>query len=1404
MGRAESVKTPSLTGLSRVQFVMQLPSAKGPARTQKELHSMPIPPFMKVFVPLLVLICIAWPAAAQNPNVTVDDQPTAEQKLEEVLELRRADRNAEAAELIQELIDASAYKLVSLGEGTYSDAGQWASDVLLRDGRLRQAYTERYSAAATRAYQQALAAPEQLAELSEVYRRYGATESGLRAGLAAVGLLLESGQAESAKPLIEQLLRHPDRALIMKTLQSLRGAAAAYLQDPSTLDDAVEQLDEIDADQAQALAALAASIQPKQFAVEPALADNGPKPVSITAALWDQPLATAENANRWQLADQSVRPVVTAGMVLINNGRQVIALDRASGQRAWAHPSDEFSGVQRIITSQRWRDDRAVARSQGRVAAVLGECHGITERRNPYVPSNDLVCIDERTGKLLWTRTSGEFRDDEPTLAADRRPGRLNLQLTHFVGTPIIAQGKVFAVLRRANSEADTQSSWLLAYDAADGSLLWYRHLALVSLSYTNADSMQVSPSLTLHGETIYMSDGLGSIGAIDLNTGGYRWLRVLPVGRETTRSLVASTRGLQSGPTLTSAGLLVPLSLSSNRLMLVDPEDGSLLRSFKEDPVLSKTRYTLKTSRGVLAISQTAVSLWDADKAAVAWTYALGGGETMRGMGAASLRFAVLPTSQRLLVLDLETGELLEEAPAMMSSLVLQDGELYSVGENRLHAYTSWERVYHRLVEQVENQPEDPSAGLSLASIALRQQDQPDSVLQGVGHAMDAVNRQPPRRRAQVATHVFEQLRILIPQAQEPELRQVLYDRLALVTQTAAHEAAYHLDAGLFHAQAGDTQRAVDHLHAVIAEPAFAGASYETNELIRPAGAVARHELQQLIDQYGRGVYARYDAMARAKLSELTEGGKLNSAAFTTIARRFPLSPLAGELLLEAAGEHAAEQRLIAAASLYKQAVVTAVDNRQRQQAAGKLLQFYLDTGRTDLAADCLAYLTKQYPGMVPQATAKTLDQWEQAIANAPAPPKPLRPLASKLGTPLLIKGRLMTPATLGRASGPDRLYLQQDNNSITCLDPADPDQPLWTAPAPGSGGTLTLVDEHAEQVLFWCEGTGDAFALDAETGRQLWHTMISFTAPEANPVPANPLQAEQGTLVAVSETAICIAKQADAQVVALDRASGEVLWRTALEMTALTAIDADAWSVAIAGRAGHPQQQRSGKLAVLSLTDAQPLLPQGSVRVALTPFGVDCGTNQITVLGTTGVMSIDSRTGMTRWSQRLSGRSLTGRYAVSSRHIAVDTTNGEAVLLDRANQGNLVAAITVRDRTTGQNAKLWQADDTIWCLGDRGVFRFSATGALEWNTPIPTADTTPISLAIGQDHVALIAEPEEAPVLNGLKLDLIEAPGGRLVEQYDIGPLPSTPQPDQARPFGQGLAIPVANQTLLIPPAP
>lgn len=1356
----------------------------------------------------LVMVLLAGPAWGQNPNVTVDDQPTAEQRLEEVLQLRHAKRYAEAAELVQELIESGTFKLVSIGQGQYTDADRWARDLLMRDSALRKAYNDRYRAAAARALEQAHAADDRLSALRGVYRRYGVTPEGLSASLTAAGLLLEAGLPSSAAMLVEPLMRHPDRNAQMPRLLMLRGAAAAYRKEQGVFAEVLETLREDAPPLADQLAGLAASIEPARVAVRDLDVDMGQKPMSIRAALWDVPLATAESSPRWVLSDQAATPVLTPAMVLINNGRQVLALDRASGQRVWAYPADDDVSVQKMITAQRWQDDRSIARAGGKILTVLGECHGITQRRNPYVPSNHLLCLDEQTGRPVWQREAGVFAEDEPTQALDRRPGRLNLPHTHFLGTPLISHGKVFVVMRRANSEGDTQSNWLMAYDAADGKLLWYRHLALVAFSFTNADSMRVVPKLTQHGDTIYMSDSLSTVGAIDVNSGGYRWLRVLPVGLNNTKSILAKTRGIGSAPVLTSAGLLVPLSMTSDRLMLVDPEDGSVLRSFEQDPVLNKTEYLLETSAGVLAVSQAAVSFWDTEKAAVAWTFALGAGETMLGRGAVSLRFAVLPTNQRLIVLDLTQGDWVEDAPAQKGSVVLRDGEVVAVSGGRVHAYTSWDRVYQRLVDQVELRPNDPAAGLSLASIAMRQEGQGESVLLGVGHALDAVSRQPIRRRASVASHVFEQLRMLIQQADDASLRGKLYDRLALVTQSAGQEAAYHLDAGLYFAEQGDTQRAVDHLHAVIAERAFSLASYELDGVMGPAGGFAQERLLALIERFGRGIYARQDAMAQARVNELRTAGRLDPSRITALAQRYPLSPLTCEILIEAAQVRAAEGRPIAAASLFKQAVQRAVDDPQRQDAAGQLLMFYIDSGRAVFASDFLNRFTQRHPGLIPTLQGQPVlpELWLERIAGVEPDRVGRVSLAASFRAPELLAGRLVGDMPGSGELLRSRLYLQHENHTISCRAQEQPAEALWSASVPEDSGLLMRLADESGQVLFLAEGTMQVFAFDSLTGEPLWQSSILFDQTDG---PAEPGRGGVGPadklLVAVSETVLCFGHRDRARVLAMDRASGQLLWRTSLEMTALTALDADNWTLAAVGRAGHALQRQSGKLALLSLWDAQPLLGQGHARLALTPLAVKLDQRHAIVIGSTGVMAVEMPTGKTLWSQRLSGQILTGEYAYAlhRKRLMAQSNSGEVLIFDTAAKGRPIGAIAVRDGGNSTPTRFYVDGQGVLCLSARGVYRLGGVALLAWFDAIQSGGRVPVNLIVGADHLALIAQSDRAAALNSFTIFIIESEGGRLIEQYEMGPLPGEPQAEDAVRLGRGLAVPMGHQTLVIPPA-
>lgn len=1367
------------------------------------------------------VVLSARPAAGQNPNVTVNEQPTAEQRVGEINALRQAGRFDAAAELVQEMIDQAQQKLVGVGDGRYTDAERWCREELLRDPALREAYRQRYSATAAHALEQAAEAGDPARALGDVYYHYTVTEPGYEAGLQLAGHLLERGEVVAASSLLNELSRHPDRATQLARWLVLRGAAAVYTQDAGLAEDARQQLIELGkADQAAWLKTLGEALGPAAIARRPGQIDAGPKPDELRVSLWDQAYAEAERSQTW-LRDQMVMPVLTPGLALINNGRQVVALDRASGQRLWVYPPDDSSDVTRSIAGQRWYDSREVAVGSGAICAVLGECYGITESRNPYVPTNRLACIDEITGEVRWERESGDLNPDEPARGDERRLGRANFQYTHFVGTPIIARGQVLTLLRRANAQG-SQTTWLLSYDLETGTLLWLRHLALSSLSYSS-DAQRVYPQLSLHGETLYLTDSIATAAAIDIRDGGYRWLRVLPVGYGATRRLTIETDGTIAPPVLTRAGLLVPFALSQGRLVLLNPEDGSTLQTFENDPHIRSPLYLMDGGDGAVVVSMRSVAYWDADDAEVAWTFELGESERAVGRGDVTRQFVVVPTNSRVIVLDKATGKLLDQSDAIIGNVTVSDGELIAANGGRLYSYMSWQRAYQRLVERARELPGDPTAGLALASLALRQGGKTQAVMEGVGYALDAIDRQTPADATLTRQRVFEQLRSLALQTQvvDNTTRRLLYDRLALVTQTAAQEVAYHLDVGRFFAEMGLAQQAVEHFQAVIGEPAFASQAYERDGTTRSAGAVAQQEILALIETHGRSVYGRYDALARARLAELMADGQADAAALARIARRYPMSLAAVESLLEAGQRFEDDGQAIAAAGLYQQAIVRAGRSRQRQVAVGRLLSFYLRLGRPDDASALLDREARLHPDLYPIDADQPLTHsvWRSRISETTAAAISRHDLADAFATPILLPGRLVGPAPGIEPDGQtDHLLLAHGDDTLTCHRAENPEQPAWTAALPVKAQRWFVLADRKEQLLLWAPNSQTLLALDPAAGTTLWSMDLGLNVPKIGGVRLEELEDVNDFVFAVSDTVVCIGHKRSAAVVAIDRAAGGVLWRSQLDMVELAALDADQWTVVAVGSAGHHIRFSSGSVAFLSLFTGESVIETPDRRINMTPFAVTLRQGRALVIGENRVAAMDTVTGGEAWSRAFTDESLTGVYAASGALVVVETRDGLIHVLDAEQGGREVGRVLVRGGTDETvRTTIQPVGGLFWVRSRSGLYCLGTDPVLRWRDAVSLPYKQPYRVLIGKDRVAMLASireeidpdrihPPDMPV--SYALFLFDRDSGRLAREYMLGPfrdqVGGLMDPRGAQLFGQGFAVPAGKQTMVVPGKP
>lgn len=667
----------------------------------------------------------------------------------------------------------------------------------------------------------------------------------------------------------------------------------------------------------------------------------------------------------------------------------------------------------------------------------------------------------------------------------------------------------------------------------------------------------------------------------------------------------------------------------------------------------------------------------------------------------------------------------------------------------------------------------------------------------------------------------MFAQLRTLAVAHKQMDARTrlLLYDKLALATQTAAQEAAYHLDVGLFHADQGEIDQAIRHLQAVLAEPAYASQPYERHGVTRSAGSVAQQELIQLIEQYGRSAYRQYDALARARLAEVIVGGGSDPAALAMIARRYPMSPAAVEALLEAARTLDARGRQTAATGLYQQAVVQSRHTGQRQLAVGRLLGFYIANRRPDAAEALLELELRRSPDAYPLSEGQPLDpqQWRERIAAVKASPPPRPALAGSLDTPRLLPGKLVSAAPgIEPASLRGRLLLHHEDGTMTCRTQDNPGQDLWRAKLPVQAQRWQVLADGREQTLVWSPDAGWVVSMNPETGQPNWASRLVFGDHEPGDAAGLDVDEAQGGLVfALSDAVVCFGHRASARLVVLDRSGGGVLWRTELAMTELTAIDADAWTLAAAGRVGPFMQPGSGKLALLSLFTGAPVTDSPEININLSPIAVTLRRDRALVCGQTKVSAIDLANGAEVWTRGFQDEVLTGMAVSQGGALGLSTDSGVVHVLDQERAGRPIGQALVRGRADTDPITMQPIGGDIWVRGGRGLYRLGTSPVVRWHDAVSLAYKRPVRALVGGEHAALIAavdpdqDPDRFDQPKSFGLFILDREDGRLLNQYMLGPidgplLRGLLDPTRAELFGTGLVVPVGWQTLVVPGAP
>ena len=213
--------------------------------------------------------------------------------------------------------------------------------------------------------------------------------------------------------------------------------------------------------------------------------------------------------------DRPFFPVAWRQLVFVHNAARVTALRLSDGRPAWgegdgtiyrdpwddAPPDrplpDELFGAPRYTLTV--ADDRLFAR--------LGNPLTARPMARAETRSGSLVCLDlTAQGRLVWKVPA------EPDWS--------------FEGSPVVAQGRVFAAMRRHGVRVQAHAA---CFDADTGRLLWRRFVCSAESPGKGVLYECSHQLLSLDHDTLYYNTNLGAVAALNAENGRVRWAALYP-----------------------------------------------------------------------------------------------------------------------------------------------------------------------------------------------------------------------------------------------------------------------------------------------------------------------------------------------------------------------------------------------------------------------------------------------------------------------------------------------------------------------------------------------------------------------------------------------------------------------------------------------------------------------------------------------------------------------------------------------------------------------------------------------------------------------------------------------------------------------------------------------------------
>lgn len=1181
---------------------------------------------------LLVLAVCFWASAArgQVPALAyVDDSPLAAETLSQIDGLVRAGSRAEAARVMQRLLDGQPDRLIETGEGVFVPVRTAVHRALLDRPGLLTVYIEQQNPEADRLLEQG--------RHGEVEHSRLLTDAGFEAALRVAQERLEEARFESAWRTLKQLDTHP-----LLRDKAHAGAAAGL---------AATITGYLDRDDARALVARwsrLAGVQPPAIgAVErpiglhdgdrAALAAFGaadlagvvPTPlqdmVLPSAAEWSGETDRGTVRSFWSI------PSVLDSTVLINDGAAVVALDRFTLRRVWRTPPPpendaQFRNVQSRRHLTRMIEDPSTVTAYDRVVlAPLG--HVISGRREG---DGRLLCLDRRTGAVRWAVDPGKLAPE--TAGASIR------------GPVAVDKGTVIVALRKNERARRIISVYLAGLDIADGSVRWVRLVGSVgALPYQQ--QTRAAQAVCVQRGVAYLTDEIGLTIGVETDSGRAVWLR---------RSSGLVDQGLK--PTawavhrpVADGGAIIAVTPDRLSVQRLDAETGRLLASASARRVGGAV-YLLDLPGGMLAAVGESRIVY-LDKA------------TLGDAGAAPLDIAsahggfsgrVIVSGDQLIA-PVDTGVLVCSPGAepetvrldATGNIAVAAGQILVADDTRLRNYLVWDVASSMLKQRIKANPADASPAVTYAELAHRAGHESE-IIPAVDMALAALDRAEPGEATRaVASRLFNAVLDIVESAHEawfgPDdtrrdtptngaMISGLIDRLGRLADTPGQRVAHALALGRQQEALGEPAKAAATYQQLLSDSLLASTAWRGPRASIRAELEAERRLHALVRKMGPDLYAPFDREGRESFAAVD---KNDPDALQQLAKRYPLSTVAAEA-------HLAAARVLAARGDARRALRAggaAVENLRRLgrdgipvdgallgRAYGAQIVALMRANRLEEAGALAAEADHEWPGLVlvddgsPIGAGELLKDLARKLAARRTKPR-LGRVALADDEPQLIKGYPLRPLARAEPGGSSRarfdgvLVVSQDEGTLAWYASMSDDGPLtaaWTRPIDGKPDPLLLRIDEVSAWMFWpTAGGGWVERISLDDGSPMWvsapwevlvRDVPMHTEDEANGARSRFIDPIEGRvrpdeLLLTMDSRTIILAERGGRGVAIDAGSGEVLWSRRLPLLRLHDVDTTGSVFAMGGVGVDRRGEIGPMLATLDTRTGEPIHVDGSV---------------------------------------------------------------------------------------------------------------------------------------------------------------------------------------------------------------